>query len=135
MNREEAIELLKTGAISKDEFLVLTNELNSTSIENESNVDSSGELTILWKGMWMIMDAKVKIFVDNEEMFTGSFKKGFVFVHSLIKTAYDFEIKLGNLKSTSFSLEELELNKSYEIVLEYDNNWGKFNKDINIKEK
>lgn len=36
-----------------------------------------GELTIVWEGMWMLIDAKVHVWADENKIGSYSFKKGF----------------------------------------------------------
>jgi hypothetical protein len=136
MKREEALELLKSGSISKEEFLLLTDEdsLTSSAIELKKSYGDSNNLHITWEGLWMLFDAKVRIYVDNEIQFEGSFKEGFNFSFPISKDALDIEVKLGSMKTTKFTVTELTPSKNYKINLKYNSTWGKFSKDVNIIE-
>ena len=136
MKREEALELLKLGSITKEEFLILTDTETSTksiNISNQSDNESTN-LHITWEGMWMLIDVKVRIYIDSEFKFEGSFKEGFNFPISISKDSFDIEIRLGSMKTTKFTINELALSKNYNINLQYNSFWGKFSKDVKIIE-
>lgn len=133
MKREDVLELLRQGSITKDEFLILTeSKSTTTSILSKDNDNKSSILHIVWEGMWMLIDAKVKIYIDNEFKFEGSFKDGFDYPMLISKECYDIEIKLGSMKTTKFKVNELLSSKNYCINLQYNSIWGKFSKDIKI---
>ncbi len=134
MKREEALELLKLGSITKEEFLILTDTETSSKSVNISNqgYNESTNLYITWQGMWMLIDAKVSIYIDSEFKFEGSFKEGFNFPISISKESFNVEIRLGSMKTTKFTIKELALSKNYNINLQYNSFWGKFSKDIKI---
>ncbi len=134
MKREEDLELLKLGSITKEEFLILTDTETSSKSVNISNqgYNESTNLYITWQGMWMLIDAKVSIYIDSEFKFEGSFKEGFNFPISISKESFNVEIRLGSMKTTKFTIKELALSKNYNINLQYNSFWGKFSKDIKI---
>ena len=134
MKRDEALELLKNNSISKEEFLILTSDDNQELVTESAPTSKKGELKIEWQGMWMIIDATVKIRIDDNNKFHGSFKKGFDFILPIEKSTYNVEIILGSMKTTKFTLSELNLTGKYLIQLEYNNTWGKFKKEINLQE-
>jgi len=134
MNRNEAMELLKEGVISKDEFLELIKATDTIAVDKEQIKPKNGEIRINWEGMWMIVDTKVKVLVNGDLQHEASFKKGFEYKLPLENDTYDFEIRLGSMKSTKFTLSELDIKTNYLIELEYNNTWGKFSKNINLKE-
>lgn len=93
-----------------------------------------GHLQISFNGQWFLIDAKTKLFIDNELHSTHSTKKGFSVCIPLISESLEIKVVLGGIKSTIYELEELEINKGYHLELTYDNTWGKYSKNFNFIE-
>lgn len=136
-------ELLNSGSISQEEYQKLKedlirsvspiqkDELNTTA---ESFVKHSGSLTIYFSGIWLLFDAKTKIFIDGKLHSIQSTKKGFEIKIPLKLPDLKIELIFMGMKTTRIELSELNTAKNYIIELEYDSNWGKYSDKINLLE-
>ncbi len=86
---------------------------------NETISVNSIKITVSFDGAWMIFDATVKVFADDELMGTGSLKNGFHIEFSLSKTRPILTVKHA-FRSQKIEIPELEIGKSYELILSYD---------------
>lgn len=140
MNKIEELnklkDLLDKELITREEFNEMKKEIISDETETiiEKSNSDKGYITVSFAGKWFLFDAKVKILVDDKLHSKHSIKKGFSQNIPLVSSKMKLKIVLGGMKSTTFKLDELDLNKSYDLELEYDNTWGKFSDECNFKE-
>ena len=98
---------------------VSNRDVSSAAISSQQTI---GHLRISWPGTWMIIDAKVKVFVNDVHIGNYSFKKGFhvsVPIESTnVKVRVIYSIR--TLEKDLF----LELGKNYTLYLSYNRTWG-----------
>jgi hypothetical protein len=141
--------LLDNGIIDQKEFEKMKADIlnqgvntpsesasSNTNIASEkvSNTIEKGMLKISFGGQWFLFDAKTKLFIDDKLHSTHSTKQGFSVDIPIEKSKLNIKVTLGGMKSTTYELDELELNKQYELDLIYDNIWGKYSKKFNFSE-
>jgi len=129
-------ELLDKELITSNEFSEMKKEIFSDTteiIKGKSNLDK-GYITVSFAGKWFLFDAKVKIFVDDKLQSKHSIKKCFSQKIPITSSKIKLKVVIGGMKSTTFTLDELITNQNYDLVLEYDETWGKFSKNCNFKE-
>lgn len=94
---------------------------------NKFNNDLSILVTISFEGIWMIIDANVKVFVDDDLVGSGSCKNGF---HIEFETSKERPIILLKhaFRSQKIEIPRLIKGEKYEVTLSYDR-WiqGNFN--------
>ena len=130
MNQIEDVEL---GTYRELAERILSQKLcQKYNIFNAINEINKSQCTILWPGMWMIVDCKCKIYFDDSLLGEGSFKRGFRFeiqttpgTHSLIAT-------LSFLKKRELRIN-IPQRGNYNIMLNYDNAWGNWSDHISIE--
>lgn len=102
--------------------------------EKVPNPIKKGSLKISFGGQWFLFDAKTKLFIDDKLHSSHSTKQGFSIDVPIEKSKLNIKVMLGGMKSTTYQIDELELNKQYELELIYDNTWGKYSKKFNFSE-
>jgi len=94
--------------------------VENSSVENIKNPPTNNiQITLSFDGEWMILDANVKIFVDEVLVGTGSLKKGFKIELSVTKNQPVIVVKHA-FRSQNIEINKLEFGRNYEIILGYD---------------
>ena len=89
-------------------------------IENIKNPTANNiQITVSFDGEWMILDATVKVFVDEVLIGTGSLKKGFKIELSVTKNHPTIVVKHA-FRSQNIKINKLEFGRHYQIILGYD---------------
>lgn len=92
----------------------------SSVIENIKNHHTNDiHITLSFDGVWMILDATVKVYADDVLVGTGSLKNGFHIEFSVTKTQPIIIVKHA-FRSEKIKINKLEIGKNYEIILGYD---------------
>ncbi len=87
-----------------------------------SSQQTIGHLSISWPGKWMLIDTKVKVFVNDVHIGSYSFKKGFHVSIPIESTNVEIKI-IYSIRTFTKNLF-LELGKNYTLYLSYNNTWG-----------
>jgi hypothetical protein len=93
-----------------------------------------GKFTLGFKGSWSLFDAKTKIFINNELLFTESTKNGFEVSFPIQNSEIKVKLLVGGINSTVYNIEEIELHKNYKLTLNFDKTSGKYSNQFNIVE-
>ncbi len=145
-NLKKLKQLFDDGVLSEKEYSEMKNEiLNIQNVTNEKThkeIDTrenernsiKGNINLIFKGVFMLMDAKIKIHVDNELIATESLKKGFNISIPVKKDTHTFKIIQSLLISTKteFTISELQEGDNCTVLLEYDRTTGTFSNNIKI---
>ncbi len=137
--------LLKSGAISKEEFDILKEEVlvdsDSTSrieiaeeTEKGGLEEKQGVFTVSFDGQWFLIDIKTKIFVNDQLHSSHSTKKGFSTDIPFKSEVISLKVSIGGLKSTTYKISDLDIKANYHLRLEYDNTWGKYASNYNLEQ-
>ena len=138
---KELKELLDNNIISnqeynylKEEILEVKTNLIEKEIELIQNNENNGVLTLVYEGMWFLVDVKTKIYKNGVLITTESTKKGFNLKIPIDSTNMELELSLLGIKSTKFKIEEIDLRKNYTMTCFYDRTWGKYSEKFQISE-
>ncbi|WP_395051160.1 SHOCT domain-containing protein [Flavobacterium sp.] len=145
-NLKKLKALFDDGIISEKEYSEMKNEiLSKSSTETQSPQNSfdepknmvqtkKGKFTLGFKGSWSLFDAKTKIFINNELLFTESTKNGFEVSFPIQNSEIKVKLLVGGINSTVYNIEEIELHKNYKLTLNFDKTSGKYSNQFNIVE-
>lgn len=105
----------------------------------EPSADNFGTLTFKWKGAWVLLDSKVYISLNGQNVGDCnyySFKKGFEFDIPIKSENAEIKIKLGSGLTSRTSILECKLEKglNYTCILAYDRVVGGFMSKITNEE-
>ena len=102
----------------------MSSKFNEThqKIEHKKN----GLLTLVYKGQWFLFDIKTKIYQDGKLIATESTKKGFSVEIALKASTMKLKLTLPGMKSTRYTLEDIDLSKNHRLIIEYDTNRGRY---------
>ena len=138
--------LLDDGILTETEFLMMKNEILTNNNEllptrnlNENNrketqLIKSGFLTVIFNGQWALFDAKTKIFINDELHSTHSTKNGFNVKIPIETENIKLKLQIMELESTTFEIDDLDVQKNYSIILKYDRIWGKYSSKFKFSE-
>lgn len=121
-----AASTVNTGGSSTS---VITSSPN-TSIESTK----AGVINITFAGQWFVMDAKTKIYVENNLHSTHSTKEGFNAEIPITSSYMNIKVEISGIKSTTYTLQNLDPQKGYIMQLAYNDTWGKYSKEYNLIE-
>lgn len=135
-------KLLDDGVITDNEFIsmkrdILRNSKNtneSTGSEQLVEDEIPPRFIIKFKGQFFLWDVKTRIYINGELLFTESTTRGFEVEFPLEESKLEIKVMLGKMKTNIYKIEDLDVSKSYRMLLIYDNGLGKYKKNAPIKE-
>ena len=149
MDKLDALKNLKQlfddGALSEKEFVelkksVLNNTVNHSTIEpgikeiqkKENANIKPGTLRINFKGAPALWSFATKLYINNLYHSTLSTKKGFTISIPIPSKRLTIKLIWGELKTTSYELEELEIGKNYYVELLWDRSIGSYSNECHF---
>ncbi|MCG3165159.1 MAG: hypothetical protein POELPBGB_00921 [Bacteroidia bacterium] len=145
-NLKKLKKLLDDNVITEKEYSEMKNEIlgkseneipSSNFANNESKKETqqkkNGSLTLSFGGVWLLVDWKTYILVNNELHSTHSIKKGFTEIIPINAESMILTINIGAM-STTYELEELNQQKNYSMELSYSRVSSKFDDKFNFSE-
>ena len=137
-------ELLDSGVITEVEFAKMKNEvLNGNQVKKKIHIEDSqsdiiaenpGTIMVSFEGQYFLFDAKTKIFLNGNLHSTHSTKKGFAVLIAFSDDSIELKVSLAGVKSTIYTIDELDVKKEYFLTLEYDTTWGKYSNEFKFTE-
>lgn len=95
---------------------------------------NNATLTVHFDGQWFLFDAGTEIYINNKLHSKQSTKQGFKVTIPIQKETIEIKIVLAKIKTSTYLLEELDISKSYDFQLYYDNMRGRYSKKYKLTE-
>ena len=92
--------------------------------------DKVGQLTICWPGVWVLVDAKVHVTVNDEHIGDYSFKN--CFAVSVPITSNKMVVKISVGLSRFKKKLNLQMGANYRLDLSYNRTWGKISSTLRV---
>lgn len=130
-------ELFDEGALSEEEYNSLKAKALESSVEPTEKKPQKatrpkvkfGEMTVKAKGAFLLVDGKVRIYVDGNLLFTESVKNGFKVSFPIEYEVTEIEVDISEINSSKFLLEDLQPDFNYELTLKYGRMSGGYIQD------
>jgi hypothetical protein len=128
--------------LTEKEYSEMKNEILSNNKKPQNNIEVDepqinnekwGAITLEFKGIFVLIDAEVKIIVNDELHSKESFKKGFRTKVPITEDSMKFRLKM-SLAEKEFTVSELKKETFYLIELDYSRIKGEFSDNFKLTE-